>query len=261
MKRLPAVFLAFALAALALGHAFAAPKTIYVGTQNDYPPFAYLDEKGALVGYDIDIMKEIGKLLPEYDFQFVVGGWDGIFLSLEANRTQIIDDEIGKSPEREQKYLYAEEGSFSAQSVIIVRKDSKVASLKDLEGQTVIATTGDLYTQILETYNASNGNKIKLKYTDSAPLPSIFQDIEAGRADAYVNDPIMAKAVIKANGFKNLRIVKDPIRTRNVYFVYRKDDLGHELQTKIDAALRKLKADGTLSRLSTQWTDGDYIPR
>jgi L-cystine transport system substrate-binding protein len=264
MKKLNHAVLPLLLAAFAFGTSFAAsaPKTIYVGTQPDYPPFAYNDEKGVITGYDIEVVKAINKLLPEYKFEFVVGAWESIFLSLEANRTQIVADEIAKNPEREQKYLFSDEPYFRAESVIIVRKDRpKVSSLKDLEGLNVFATNGDSYTQLLEAYNAANGNKIKLKYSDSVPIPSIFQDIESGRIDAYVNDPVMSAAVIKESGFKNLRVVKDPVQFDNIHLVFRQDDQGRELKAKIDVALKKLKADGTLAQLSKKWTQDDYIPR
>ena len=57
---------------------------IYVGTQNDYPPFCFVDSKGVLSGYDIDVIKAIAGKSPQYEFEFIAGAWDSIFLSLES---------------------------------------------------------------------------------------------------------------------------------------------------------------------------------
>jgi len=42
------------------------------------------------------------------------------------------------------------------------------------------------------------------------------------------------------------------------YLVFRKDAKGEALKAKIDAALKQLKADGSLAKLSQQWFGQDY---
>lgn len=71
-------------------------KTIYVATQNDYPPFDYVDASGKIIGYDVDVIKEINKQLPQYKFEFVTGPWATVVPSLQANKTQIIADQMNE---------------------------------------------------------------------------------------------------------------------------------------------------------------------
>lgn len=236
-------------------------KTIYVGTQNDYPPFCYKDDKNQLTGYDVEVIKEINKKLDGYKFVMKDSSWDSIFPSLETNKIQIVADEIAKNPEREKKYIFSDVAYFDAQSVIIVKKGRavKIKSLKDLEGLTVAASPGDSYTQLLEKYNSTNGNKIKLKYID-ADVPTILQDIQAGRVDAYVNDPVMSKAIIKKYSL-NVEIVAIPVQNDNIYLTFTKSKLGEELKSKIDPVIKELIADGTLKKLSQKWTGGEYVPK
>jgi len=237
-------------------------KTIRVATQNDYPPFCYKDDKGTLTGYDIEVVQEINKKLEGYKFVFQDSSWDSIFPSLESNKVQIVADEIAKNPEREQKYLFSDVSYFSAQSVILVKKGrTDIKTLKDLEGKNVAASPGDSYTQLLEKYNSENGNKIHLKYTDAGADPSaILQDIQSGRVDAYVNDPVMAAAAIKKLNL-NVEIAGEPIQSDNINLVFQKNKGGEELKAKIDPIIQQLKADGTLKKLSQKWTGGEYIPQ
>lgn len=236
-------------------------KTIYVGTQNDYPPFAYVDDKNNLTGYDIEVLQEVDKKLDGYKIEFTPTTWDSIFLALESNKIQLIADEVAKSPEREEKYLFSDQSYFAAQSVIIVKKGrTDIQTLKDLEGKKVGAVAGDSYTQILEEYNKKNGNKINLKYTDSTSPADVLQQIQNGRIDAYVNDPVMMKATIKKQGF-DLDIVGEPIQSDNIGIVFNKDKQGEELKALIDPILKQLKDDGTLAKLSQKWTEGEYIPQ
>lgn len=238
-----------------------ADKTIYVGTQNDYPPFAYADTDGKLTGYDVEVVKAIDKQLDGYKIKLVASPWDSIFLSLESNKIQFIADEIAKNPDREKKYLFSDESYFSAQSVIIVKKGrTDIKTLKDLEGLKVAASVGDSYTQLLEAYNKEHGNKIILKYNQTGSSTDNLQDVANGRVDAYVNDPVMTNATIKKEGLQ-VEVVGEPIQSDNIALVFNKDKQGEELKAKIDPIIKKLKEDGTLAKLSKKWTEGEYIPK
>ncbi|QHW31792.1 transporter substrate-binding domain-containing protein [Paenibacillus rhizovicinus] len=236
-------------------------KTIYVGTQNDYPPFAFVDDKNELTGYDVEVLKEVDKKLDGYKIEFTPTTWDSIFLALESNKIQLIADEVARSAEREEKYLFSDESYFAAQTVIIVKKGrTDIQTLKDLEGKNVGAVAGDSYTQILEEYNKSHDKKINLKYTDSTSPADVLQQVQNGRIDAYVNDPVMMKATIKKQNF-DLDIVGDPIQADNIGIVFNKDKQGEDLKALIDPILKGLKDDGTLAKLSQKWTEGEYIPQ
>jgi len=236
-------------------------ETIYVGTQNDYPPFCFVDAKGVLSGYDVEVIKTLNEKLPQYKFEFVAGAWDSIFLSLESEKTQIVADQIAKNAERTQKYLFSDESYFRAETVIIVKEgDGNIKTIDDLVGKNVGGLVGDSYTQLLEEYNKSHDNKINIKYTDSSAQASIYRDVESGRLDAYVNDPIMSKANIKEQGLK-LKIIEAPLQFDTIALVFKKDARGEALKKAIDPVLKGLKADGTLAKLSKKWTDGEYIPQ
>lgn len=236
-------------------------KTIVVGTQNDYPPFAFADKNEKLTGYDVEVIKAIDEKLPQYKFTFSALPWESIFLSLESNKVQVIADEIARTAEREQKYLFTDENYFSAQTVIVVKKGTTgITSLKDLEGKKVAAVAGDSYTAILEEYNKNNGNKIILKYSENSSPDTILQDVQNGRVDAYVNDPIMIQATIKKNNL-DLEVVGQPVTIDNIALVFNKDATGEELKAAIDPVIKALKQDGTLAKLSNKWTGGEYIPQ
>ncbi len=237
-------------------------KVIYVGTQNNYPPFAFADDNDELTGLDIEVIRAVDEKLDGYTFEFYTTTWDSIFLALDSNKVQVVADEVAKTPEREEKYLFTDESYFSAQSVIVVPKGTTdVQSIADLGGKTVGAVSGDTYSTLLEQYNATaTGEKIDIKYTESGTPAEFLQDLQAGRIDAYVNDPIMINAVIKKNNL-DLEVVGEPIVSDNIAMVLKKDDNGEELKALIDPILKELKEDGTLDDLSEKWTGGVYIPK
>lgn len=235
-------------------------KVILVGTQNDYPPFAYADENNELTGYDIEVIKEIDERLEGYTFDFVATPWDSMFLALESNKIQAVADQVAKTSEREEKYLFTDESYFAAETVIVVKSGrTDIQTVEDLEGKKVGALAGDSYTLLLEEHNKKAENDIILKYSESGNPSEILQDVQNGRVDAYVNDPIMIHSVIEKYNL-DLEVVGQPIVNDKIGIVFKDGKQGEELKGLIDPILKELKEDGTLADLSVKWTGGEYIP-
>ena len=67
----------------------------------------------------------------------------------------------------------------------------------------------------------------------------------------------MATAKAEAQGL-DVEPVGERIQADPTYFILKKDETGAELKTRIDAALTKIKKDGSLSQLSIDWFGVDY---
>lgn len=233
---------------------------ITVGTQNDYPPFAFADDNNELTGYDIDVVKAIDEELDGYTFEFTAVPWDSMFLSLESNKIQAIADQVAKTPEREEKYLFTDESYFAAETVIAVKEGREdVQTIEDLEGKKVGALAGDSYTLLLEEYNETADTPIELTYSESGTPAEILQDVQNERVDAYVNDPIMMNNVLEKNEL-GVEIVGQSLVNDQMGIVLKHGEKGEELKALIDPILKQLKEDGTLAELSQKWTGGEYIP-
>jgi ABC-type amino acid transport substrate-binding protein len=75
-----------------------------VGTEGVYSPFSYHDQKtGELVGYDVDVARAVGEKLG-VKVEFVETPWDSMFAALEADRFDVVANEVTISPERKAKY-------------------------------------------------------------------------------------------------------------------------------------------------------------
>ncbi|MGH2316164.1 transporter substrate-binding domain-containing protein [Planococcus sp. SE5232] len=235
-------------------------QVVVVGTQNDYPPFAFADDTNELTGYDVEMVKAIDEKLDGYTFEFVAVPWDSMFLALESNKVQAIADQVAKTPERQEKYLFTDESYFAAETVIAVKTGREdIRTVEDLEGKAVGALAGDSYTLLLEEYNETADTPIELKYSESGNPSEILQDVQNGRVDAYVNDPIMMNAVLEKNNL-GVEIVGQPLVNDDMGIVLKNGEEGEKLKSLIDPILKELKEDGTLTDLSIKWTGGEYIP-
>lgn len=240
---------------LAFGGAKAAPKTIVVGTGNAFKPYCYLDDKGKLQGYELEVLKAVNKKLPQYKFVFQPMDFKNVLLSLESKKVDIGAHQFEKNPVREAKYLFAGESYTTFILRITVAKDNTtINSIEDLKGKTVQVSPGSNDAYIMETYNKSHNNEVKLVYSSSDNATTI-KALEDGRIDAFISITRIVESLNKAYGDK-LKTVGQPIATSNTYYIYRKSD--KKLRDDIDGALKALKADGTLAKISIKILGGDY---
>lgn len=235
----------------------AAANVIKVGTMGTYNPFSYADEDGALTGYDLEVLREIEKVDSSLKFEFVAGPWDSLFVGLDADKFQLLANQITSNPDREANYYLTENQYFTCVSQIIVKKGrTDIQSLSDLEGKTVGLTVGDSFTRLVEDWNANNGNILTIKYYEE-DIVTILQDIENGRIDATVNDPIMAKDKAEVQGL-NIDVIGERIAADPTYFIFKQDEKGKRLRDRVDTALDQLIESGRLSELSVEWFGDDY---
>jgi len=257
MRRIQWVASLLALLALASPASGARAKELVVGTEGVYAPFTFADESGKLTGYDVEVIREVGKRAG-LDVRFIPTPWDSIFLGLEAKKFDLVANEVARTPERERKYLFTTDYLVSG-AQIIVKKDRAgdfSAGLASLAGLKVGTGVGSNYTKLLEDWNTSHQPAIDLKYYDGN-LTSVLQDVVSGRLDATLNDRLTAGYDAAHLGLP-IKVVGAPVALVPSHFVVRKDAEGEALAKKLDAALASLKEDGTLTRLSVKWFGADY---
>ncbi len=129
-------FVAAAAVALTLaGTAFAAPVEYIVGTGATYRPFEFQTPSKEIVGFDIDLMKEIAKA-QGFKVKFVNTLWGVIFESVKNGDRDIIMSGITITPKRQESvdfsYPY-----FAAHQLILTQRDLKVSRLSELKGKNI----------------------------------------------------------------------------------------------------------------------------
>src|SRR5690348_8636939 len=80
---------------------------IRIGTEGTYAPFTFHDTTGALVGFDVEIGREIAKRLG-VEAEFVEGPWDGLIAGIDANRYDVVINQVGINDDRKTKYDFSE---------------------------------------------------------------------------------------------------------------------------------------------------------
>lgn len=230
---------------------FANVKIINIGTEGVYAPFTFVDEKGKLTGYDIEVITEAAKR-SGIKINFITTPWDSMFLGLESKKYDIIANQISKNSDREKKYLFSDSYLISGAQIIVKDNNNKIKNLDDLKGKKVGTSVGSNYNKLLTEFDKKK--EINLVYYDGN-VTEIFQEISLGRIDATVNDRLTVGENVKKLGLK-VKTVGSPINSVPSYFVFRKDS--EDLKEKIDKAILSMKKDGTLGKISKKWFNEDF---
>lgn len=230
---------------------------IIVGTSPTFPQVTFLDQNGNLTGFDIELVKAINARLPDYKFTFQTMDFSNLLLSLNTQKIDFVANEMEKNKDRSQKYLFNKVPYAFWKTYIIVAKTNHqpINSLDDLKGKKVLTSPTSAEATLLENYNKTHHNAIQIVYTNGASNDTVSQ-ITSGRVYATLGADF-SLSLIDPQG--KLKIVGKPLASNGVYFVFRKNDKKEQvLANQIDQALKKIKADGTLSKLSVKWLGKDY---
>jgi L-cystine transport system substrate-binding protein len=256
MKKLISLIIVLALS-LSAATALADVKTVNVGTEGVYSPFTFIDESGKLTGYDVEVIRLVDELLPDYEFNFVQTAWDGIFLALDAGKIDMIANNLGKNAEREEKYLFNDTPYLYSYNVIVTGADNTdIKTIEDFAGKRIGSSVGSNFTNILETYTKEHGNPFEITYYDGN-YSFVLQDLVVGRLDATLNSPFATADIAKQLGITDKIKVAGAVGDADpIHLLFRKDET--DLAKAVDGAIQQLIASGALAKLSTEWFGQDY---
>lgn len=217
--------------------------TLVMSTNAEFPPYEFHDSAsdtgiGDFAGIDVEIAKAIaekmGCQLKIEDIAF-----DSIVPQVNSGMADIGMAGMTVTEDRKANVDFSDTYAVSRQ-VIVVKADSAFAGVADLAGKRIgvqQGTTGD----ILASDDASIGDGVERYNKAMEAIQSLFQDM----IDAVIIDIEPAKVFVsEVDGLKIL----DEEYTEEEYAICVKKG-NAELLDNINAALKALKADGTLDAI------------
>jgi len=224
-----------------------------VGLDDAFPPMGFREEgTHEIVGFDIDLAKEAAKRMGvEVKFQPVI--WDTVIEELNSGNIDVIWNGLTITEDRKKKIAFTKPYTEDKQ-IIVVQKNSKINSKKDLAGKTVglqaESSAMDALKKDEATYK-SIGKLVEFASNDEALL-----DLKAGRLDAVVVDEVVGRYYI-AKKPGDYRVLTEHFGKEEFGVGVRKGDKTFlaELEKTLDA----MKADGTAANISRKWFGEDII--
>ena len=218
-------------------------KQVKVASDIAYQPFEFT-KNGKTVGFDVDLMREVGKRAG-FEPQFQNVTFDGIIQGLGSGLYDSAISAMTITPEREKQIDFSKP-YFNADQSLMVQKGSKIKSTDDLSGKTVgvqIGTTGAMTANDLK----KKGKIGQVRTFDT--ITDAFSALENGQVDAIINDfPVSAYRAKTSNG--SLVIVQTIPTGEQYGIAFPKDS---NLLKPANKALAEIKKDGTYAKLYKKW--------
>lgn len=222
----------------------AAAKVLKVGAEATFPPFEFQDEQSKdYVGFDVDLMKAIGKQMG-VEVQIVNTAFDGLIPALESGQIDVIASAMTITAERAQKVSFSNPYYKSGLSIVVKADNNDITAFKDLEGKRIAVQIG--------TTGAEAAKKItdaKVREFNSAS--EAYLELKAGGADAVVNDLPVNEFYLAKGGSKDAKLVGEVLSAEEYGVAVAKKNT--ELAGKINKALEDIKQNGEYAKIYEKW--------
>lgn len=248
-----------------VGTAFSVPYTgtlkkvrergvLQIGHRQNSPPFAFLDQNGKPVGYSLDLCEvvveeiaaELGKdvkvayrpVTPENRLELVVAGE--------------IDLECGSSHNtaERRKLVAFSPPIFVTGTRLLVRRGSRILSLRDLQGKTVALTRGTVHESAIP--KLAERQKVAIKFVFGNDHQESFQLVRAGKADAFAHDDVQLHGMLaETKSASEFRVVGEMLTYADYGLMYRKND--PDFAEVVERAFQRLAGSREIVAIYDHW--------
>ncbi|EIJ71188.1 MULTISPECIES: arginine ABC transporter substrate-binding protein [Pasteurellaceae] len=230
------------LATILLGTAFVAQaKDITFAMEPTYPPFEFTNEKGEIIGFDVDIANALCKEI-QANCSFKSQAFDALIQGVKQKRFDASISGIGITEARQKQVLFSEP-YFESSAAFIAKKGSDFSKAK-----TIGVQNGTTYQNYLLKEKTNFEVKAYASFQDA------LLDIQNGRIDAIFGDiPVLVDMINKTPG---LDFIGEKIDNK----AYFGNGLGiatnksnQALVDEFNKALATIKANGEYQKIYDKW--------
>ncbi|MYN14267.1 transporter substrate-binding domain-containing protein [Pusillimonas sp. TS35] len=228
-------------------HAASEP-VIKVGSTPTGVPFTFLDTKtNTIEGIMVDLVKAVGKEVG-FSVQIEPMQFSALIGSLNSKRIDIIAAAMLTTPERQKVVSFTNPVMAYGEALLVPKTDGKsYHSFADMKGMNIGIQVGTSYIAPAEKSGAFSEIKLYETSTD------LMRDVNNKRIQAGLMDYPIAVAAINDGRAPEMRIVKSykSVIVRDLGLITRHENT--ELLEKMNKAIDKLKADGTVDKILVKW--------
>lgn len=225
--------------------------TLTVGLEGVYPPYSYRKD-GKLTGFEVELVHRLGKEL-DTKVNIVPNKWDGLIAGVGSKRFDFVVDNITATPERKKQYSFTEPYIYS-HYVLVTKKGSSIKSVNDIKSKKFAEGTGSDNEQVAKKFGATivpNGN-----------FETSVEMIKTDRVDGTINAVSAWQDYKKSNSTSGLTATTIPssdVKPAETAALLSKKS--PKLRKALNKAFDKLRADGTLKKLSIKYFGTDITEK
>lgn len=168
---------------------------LVVGLSADYAPYefhAMIDGKDQIVGFDVEIAKEIAKALG-VELQIQEMEFDALVTAIPSDKIDLAISGMNPTEKRKKAVDFSEIYYVAQHSILVNKEDKdKFDSLEDLKGLNVGAQLGSVQAEMAKEIPDA---KLQLL----ANVNTLILELKSGKVDAIVMEKPVAEMAVKSN--------------------------------------------------------------
>jgi L-cystine transport system substrate-binding protein len=267
VQKFTALLMVLALS-LAITGAFAeSPKTVYVAHTQTYVPYDFVNEAGESDGFEVQVLKAVDELLPEYTFEFVPTTDDDLLIGVESGKYTLGIKGVWFTEERAQKYIFPKNSIAASVIGLAIRADT-ADQIKDIDsfaafsGKLVPIPPQSAQYAVVQDYNTAHPDKpIILVPSETFTITDAYAWVLEGRYDGFFDIKLsFQNNVVAENGpYHDLsdKLAYVPYKAIPTWPLFNKNE--QALADAYDAAIQQLTESGRIQELSQQYFGEDIF--
>ncbi len=216
--------------------------TWIVGTSADNPPYEFM-QNGEIVGFDIDLINEIGKFLGK-KLEFKNMEFHSLLAALSTSSVDLVIAGLSTTPERLSKVEFSIP-YISSEITILYRKEDNFANYKDLKSKKVGAQLGTTWNLIANELLATANDFIIISLSSNLML---VEELKSRRIDALVLEEAQARKFMEI--YPDLAKFAEKILSSSFAIAMPKNSPHKQ---DIDRAIKAIQNNGTTQVLAKKW--------
>ena len=225
-------------------------KKLVLGLDDAFPPMGFRNENNEIVGFDIDVAREVCKRLGVELVPQPID-WNAKEQELNTGKIDCIWNGFTITPARQEQLNFTEPYVGNAQ-VLVVKADVPISKLSELAGKQVGLQAGSSAADALE--EAAEFKATLAKVVEFKDNLTALMDLEARGVDAVVMDLLVANDNISRSG-KAYRILEEKLAPEQYGVAFRKND--QALRDAVQAQMSAMAKDGSLAEIAVHWFGAD----
>lgn len=227
----------------------AAKGKLVVGLDDSFPPMGFRDDNGELVGFDIDLAREVcSRLNLELELRPIA--WDSKDMELNTGNIDCIWNGFTMNG-REDQYTFTQAYMKNAQ-VLVVLADSAYQNLADLKDKTLSLQKDSSAEAALEDKPDFKSSLKEVSYFEDNM--KALMDLDIKKSDAVLMDEVVARYNIEQSAEK-YRILEESLADEQYGVGFKKGD--NDLRDQVQKTLDAMQKDGKMAEISKQWFGKD----
>ena len=218
----------------------AAGKKYVINTDTTFAPFEFENDKGEMVGIDLDILKAIAED-QGFEYEVIPVGFSAAVTALEAGECDGVIAGMSITDERAAKYDFSEPYYDSGVGMAVLQ-GSDITTYDQLKGQNVAAKIGTEGC----TFAESIADQYGFEVTQFESSSDMYQAVLGGEAVACFEDyPVIGYEISRGLGLT----LPTPMEKGSSYGFATLKGANPELVEMFNKGLENIKADGTYDKI------------